>query len=146
MRTISDFLGYDHRRLDEILPDVERSIDRGAFDHACERFAELSCGLNRHIDAEERILFPTFEQVTGMTGGPTVVMRAEHVEIRRWMALVTASLDAQDAPGAKNAIGQLKETLAAHNRKEEQILYPMTDRAIGSPSERDDLVRRMQTL
>lgn len=145
-RTISDFLGYDHRRLDEILPDVERLIDRGALANAGERFAEFSCGLNRHIDAEERILFPAFEQVTGMTGGPTVVMRAEHVEIRRWMALVTASLDAQDAPGAKNAIGQLKGTLGAHNMKEEQILYPMTDRAISSPRERDDLVRHMQAL
>ena len=90
-RTISDFLEYDHRRLDEILLDVERLIDRGALANAGERFAEFSCGFNRLIDVEERIVFPTFEQVTGMTGGPTVVMRAEHVEIRRWMALVTVT-------------------------------------------------------
>jgi len=62
------------------------------------------------------------------------------------MALVTATLDAQDAPGVKNAIGQLKGTLAAHNMKEEQILYPMTDRATSSPRERDDLVRHMQAF
>ena len=145
-RTISDFLEYDHQRLDEILPDVERLIGRRALANAGERFAEFSCGLNRHINAEERILFPTFEQLTGMTGGPTVVMRADHVEIRRWMALVAATLDAQDVAGVTNAIGQLKGALAAHNMKEEQILYPMTDRATSSPRERDDLVRHMQAL
>lgn len=145
-RTISDFLGYDHRRLDEILPDVERMIEGGALANAGKRFAEFSCGLNRHIEAEERMLFPTIEQLTGMTVGPTSVMRAEHVEIRRWMTLVAASLDAQDVAGVKNAIGRLVETLSAHNMKEEQILYPMADRAASSPRERDDLVRRMQVL
>ena len=145
-RTISDFLGHDHRRLDEILPDVERMTEGGALANAGERFAEFSCGLNRHIDAEEQILFPTFEQLTGMTMGPTIVLRAEHVEIRRWMATVAASLDAQDVAGVKNAIGQLAKILAAHNMKEEQILYPMADRATSSPRERDDLVKHMQAL
>ena len=145
-RTISDFLGYDHLRLGEILPDVERMTEGGALANAGERFAEFACGLNRHIDAEEQILFPAFEQLTGMTMGPTTVMRAEHVEIRRWMTIVAASLDAQDVAGVKHAIGQLAETLEAHNVKEEQILYPMTDRATTSPRERDDLVRRMQAL
>jgi len=145
-RTISDFLGYDHRRLDEILPDVERMTEGGALANAGERFAEFSCGLNRHIDAEEQILFPTFEQLTGMTMGPTTAMRAEHVEIRRCMTMVAATLDAQDVAGAKHAIGQLDEILTAHNMKEEQILYPMADRATSSPRERDDLVRHMQAL
>ncbi len=146
LRTISDFLESDHRRLDDILPSVGQMTDRGALANARERFAEFSCGLSRHIDAEEQILFPTFEQLTGMTTGPTVVMRAEHVEIRRWMALVAATLDAQDLAGVKRALGQLEGILAAHNIKEEQILYPMADRATSSPRERDDLVRHMQAL
>ena len=47
--------------------------------------AEFTCGLSRHINVEEGVLFPTFEQMTGMTTGPTTVMRSEHVEIRRLM-------------------------------------------------------------
>ncbi len=146
LRTISDFLECDHRRLDELLPEVERMIDQSAWANARERFAEFSCGLNRHIDAEEQILFPTFERLTGMTSGPTVVMRAEHAEIRRWISLVAATLDAQDVAGVKHAIGQLKESLGAHNMKEEQILYPMADQATHSARERDDLVRHMQAF
>jgi uncharacterized protein (DUF2249 family)/hemerythrin-like domain-containing protein len=145
-RTVSDYLESDHRRLDGILPDVDRLVSAGEVARACEQFEEFSCGLNRHIEAEEQILFPSFEQLTGLTSGPTLVMRAEHVEIRRWMGTATAALGAGDVAGYRNAIHQLTRVLVAHNMKEEQILYPMTDRAAGDSRARDALVRQMQAL
>jgi uncharacterized protein (DUF2249 family) len=145
-RTVADYLEADHRRLDQILPDVDRLVGEGEFAQARDQFAEFSCGLNRHIDAEEQILFPAFEQLTGVTSGPTVVMRAEHVDIRRWMAAAMAALDARDVEGFRNTLHRLTGVLVPHNMKEEQILYPMTDQAAGGARERDDLVRRMQAL
>ena len=145
-RTVSEYLQQDHRRLDAIVSEVVRLADSGSFPEAVTRFAEFACGLNRHIDAEENVLFPTFEKMTGMSGGPTTVMRVEHVEIRRWMGLGAAALDARDVAGVKRAVSGLTGVLSVHNMKEEQILYPMTDQAAGGERERDDLVRRMQAL
>ncbi len=145
-RSVSEYLEADHRRLDGILPDVEHLTGSGEIARAGERFSEFSCGLNRHIDAEEAVLFPTFERLTGATTGPTVVMRAEHVQIREWLASASAALEAADAAAYGNAVSSLTDVLSGHNMKEEQILYPMTDRAAGSARERDDLVRRMQAI
>lgn len=145
LRTVSEYLEQDHRRLDEILPEVDDLVGAGEFVRAAARFAEFSCGLNHHIDAEEGILFPSFESLTGMTHGPTVVMRAEHVEIRRWMASAATALAAHDAEGYRSAAERLVSVLVPHNMKEERILYPMSDEAAG-PSGRDTLVRRMQLL
>jgi uncharacterized protein (DUF2249 family)/hemerythrin-like domain-containing protein len=145
-RTVADYLESDHRRLDLILPMVDRLVGEGDLAGAREQFAEFSCGLNRHIEAEEQVLFPDFERRTGMTTGPTVVMRQEHLEIRRWMTRATTALEAGDAAGYQDASQQLVGVLVPHNMKEEQILYPMADRAAGDSDTRDDLVRQMQAL
>jgi len=106
-RTVTEYLEHDHRRLDAVVPEVVQLVDSGALAKATARFAEFTCGLNRHIDAEEQVLFPAFEQMTGMATGPTVVMRAEHVEIRRWMAIGAAALDAGDVDAATRAVSGL---------------------------------------
>lgn len=146
-RSVTEYLQGDHRRLDAIVPEVRRLTTAGSFAEAIERFAELTCGLDRHIDLEEQILFPTFEQMTGMTsGGPTSVMRGEHVEIRRLMNEVVEALKAADAAKVEESLRGFTETLSIHNMKEERILYPMTDQAAGSDRARDDLVKRLQAF
>jgi uncharacterized protein (DUF2249 family)/hemerythrin-like domain-containing protein len=145
-RTVSDYLGFDHRRLDSILPEVEKLVAEVDLAAAAERFAEFSCGLDRHIEAEEEILFPDFERRTGMTSGPTVVMRAEHVEIRRWMGAASSCLEAHDLEGFRNAVARMTDVLAEHNLKEEHILYPMSDDAVGDPRAQHELVRKMQGM
>lgn len=143
-RGVTEFLEGDHRRLDAILPDVECLLAAGSFADAGARFAEFTCGLGRHIDVEEQVLFPAFEEMTGMHGGPTMVMRSEHVGIRRHMSEAAGALQAADAAAAGAALRELADALATHNVKEERMLYPMADQAAGSDRARDELVRRLQ--
>ncbi|MFI5179922.1 MAG: DUF2249 domain-containing protein [Thermoanaerobaculia bacterium] len=145
-RNVSEFLGGDHRRLDVILSAVEGLVEKRDFAQAARRFAEFACGLSRHIEMEEGILFPAFEAKTGMTAGPTAVMRHEHAEIRGLLEILAAALAVSDAHAFSAADGQLHKVLGAHNQKEEQILYPMSDRVAGGERERDDLVRKMQAV
>ena len=145
-RNVTEYLQADHRRLDAILPEVNRLIDSGDFDTAGTRFAEFVCGLGWHIDAEENVLFPAFERFTGITMGPTVVMRLEHKEIRVLMDAFTTAINRHDAVSAGQAFHRLMEILSVHNRKEEHVLYPTTDKAAGSEQERDNLVNRIQAF
>ncbi len=146
-RTVTDCLEADHRRLDAIIPVVRRLVEAGSFDTARSGFAEFVCGLNRHIDIEEQLLFPIFEEKMGLFGGgPTVVMKHEHVQIRDSIGSVVAALESSDTPAVEAAIDDLVDTLSVHNGKEEGILYPMTDRALGSERARDDLVKHMQAF
>ena len=145
-RSVTEYLQGDHERLAAILERVDRLAEVGDFAEAGPRFSEFACGLGRHIDAEETILFPAFETLTGHAGGPTTVMRAEHVRIRAGMGTVAGELAAQNAAGARRAIAALIEVLSVHNMKEEEVLYPMTDEAAGGPREQDDLVKRLQAV
>lgn len=145
--SVTEYLEADHRRLDAILPDVERLAAAGTYREASGRFAEFSTGLDRHIEIEEQILFPTFESATGMMGGgPTHVMRAEHIEIRDFMRIATESLSRGDGARFAKALGGLRQTLSAHNMKEEHMLYPMTDQAMHGDEQRRQLVSRLQAF
>lgn len=144
-RGVGEYLGWDHRRLDGIFAAVEGQVATAHFSEAGVRFAEFSCGLNRHIRMEEEILFPAFERATGMCGGgPTTVMRAEHVEIKRLLEEISIAIRNAAPERFTPAAQSLRSVLGEHNMKEEQILYPMSDQTAGGDREREDLVRRMQ--
>lgn len=145
-RSITEVLERDHRRLDALLEEVEALADAGSFPAAAERFAEFACGLDWHIDVEEHVLFPEFEERTGMTRGPTTVMASEHYDIRNFMSEVRRALERREGSDHTQALADLTELLAEHNAKEERMLYPMTDRAMGDDHAREDLVRRIEAF
>lgn len=97
--------------------------------------AFLARDLEIHLKQEEEALFPPLEAVIGSEGGPTAVMRMEHVDIRakngELQALVK-SLDSweQNSPQVKQAQSvsvYLSSLLGQHIDKEDHILFPMAD-------------------
>lgn len=142
-RGINEALAWDHDRLEAI---EARAFDaHGAGDAAGARsaWAEFDLGLRRHIGFEEEILFPAFEAATGHSAdaGPTAVMRMEHRRIEELLTAIGSALAGAAAPLPLRAA--LHGVLGEHNVKEEQILYPMTDRCLGE-AESDALVARIQ--
>jgi regulator of cell morphogenesis and NO signaling len=80
-KSISTFYELDHDRLDELFKTFQQ-FKRSDFAKAKEAFTEFKFGLQRHIVWEEDLLFPLWEEKTGMSdSGPTFVMRAEHRQI-----------------------------------------------------------------
>jgi len=71
--TVSACLERDHREIDAILNDVESLVRRGEPSGAEQLFGSFRGRLQRHIEAEEEILFPIYEQLSD-NDGPTRVM------------------------------------------------------------------------
>jgi iron-sulfur cluster repair protein YtfE (RIC family) len=142
--SVTQMLGGDHRRLDAVLADAKRALAAGDVARAAAGFAAFRSGLERHIVAEEEVVFPAFEALAGASAaGPTRVMRAEHAEIRRLMAEVSAQLERGGEPGRATPFAALTALLYAHNGKEEQILYPATDQAARAAGALEGLLERM---
>jgi iron-sulfur cluster repair protein YtfE (RIC family) len=137
-------LEVDHDRLDKVLLRAESAAIEGRFPQAYEHFAVFAAGLVRHMDAEEKVLFPALEEIEPRAEGPVSVMCEEHDDFRRWLEVTTSHLAAAH-PGWRDALEKLKQGLAMHNVKEERVLYPMADDAARGWGGRDDLLRRLQT-
>ena len=89
----------------------------------------------RHFQMEEEVLFPAFEAATGMTGGPTQVMRGEHDQMRALLEQLAEGVSAQDATRVLGLTESFMVFIQQHNMKEEQILYPMTDQRLADAAE-----------
>ena len=142
--SVTELLCRDHRRLDSILAEAKRCLVAGDLPRASARFVEFRDGLDRHIAAEEDVLFPAFETFTGGDGsGPTQVMRIEHAEIRRLMAEVASNLERGDGERhATTPLAALTARIYAHNGKEERILYPAIEQAAREADALEALLRR----
>jgi uncharacterized protein (DUF2249 family) len=146
LRQISDALGWDHERLARL--EVGAFVARAAGDTetASIWYEAFSSGLRRHIAVEEQILFPIFEERSGLPpdSGPTEVMRAEHREILRLLGEILQTIgDPAKLPDEKRAA--FHEILEEHHLKEEGILYPALDDVLTS-EEGDALVLRIQSF
>jgi hemerythrin-like domain-containing protein len=142
MATIAGFLTDDHRHCDEVFVATEQLVASGHWDEARARCAEFADAIERHFAREEAVLFPAFEVATGMTSGPTAVMRMEHQQIRQMLASLREALVRHDRNDSLGITETLLLVIQQHNTKEENILYPMSDRALGERA--DDLIAEMQ--
>jgi iron-sulfur cluster repair protein YtfE (RIC family) len=140
---VGELLGADHGRLDFVLADAKRLLAAGDVAGATLRFAAFRDGLERHIAAEEEVLFPAFESSTSVAG-PIHVMRAEHAELRRLIAEVASRLERGGDGGHATPLAALTARIFAHNGKEERILYPAMDRVGLAACVREELRRRME--
>lgn len=124
------FFTDDHRACDALWAAVEVAVDRG--DHAAARaaFARFDAATRRHLDMEEQVLFPELERATGMTMGPTQVMRAEHAQMRGLLDQMARVADV-DVDALVEHGDTLLMLTQQHNLKEEGILYPMAQAHLG---------------
>jgi len=128
MQTISDTYADDHDRLDALFQDYT-TLKQSNRQRARQVFSIFKAGLERHIAWEEEILFPRFEKATGLSsGGPTEVMRLEHLSIKHWLREIETKWEVGLPSDDEEA--SLVEVLCPHNHKEEVILYPAIDQTL----------------
>jgi iron-sulfur cluster repair protein YtfE (RIC family) len=140
MGRITDFMARDHDRLDELFREFQ-GTKRRDLGHAKQCFREFNRGLQRHIVWEEEVLFPPFERQTGMQQeGPTAVMRAEHRRIHDVLSQIHDRIGTGDT-SCDALEEQIIALLAAHNQKEEAILYPWFDRSFSEQQAEATLAR-----
>jgi len=140
-KTIRQFFEEDHDRLDGLFQSFQ-ALKRSDAAKAKAAFKEFKFGLQRHIVWEEELLFPLWEEKTGLSdGGPTFVMRHEHRRIGEQLEAIHRKV-AEENPDSDQEEQALTALLASHNLKEERVLYPSLDQ-VTTEEERKAVYRRM---
>lgn len=132
MTNIATFLTTDHRDCDNTFVDFENQLPTRDWPVLDRLWQDFSTHLLDHLSMEEQVLFPAFEQATGIVNGPTSVMRLEHEQMRELLSDMNQALSDQDDNKAQGIAETLMFMMQQHNMKEENMLYPMCDGNIDS--------------
>jgi iron-sulfur cluster repair protein YtfE (RIC family) len=131
MGAITDYFAAEHRDCDEVFAVAEEAAQAGDPASCRARFQQFQVAMEDHFRKEEEVLFPAFEEASGMIMGPTRVMRLEHQQMREILAEMSSALAGDDLEEFLGQAETLLILMQQHNIKEEQMLYPMCDRALG---------------
>lgn len=135
MKNIATLMTADHRSCDNRLAAVEHAVSRKDWSSARAALADFQAAMLAHFAAEETVLFPQFEQRTGISQGPTQVMRNEHVQMRQLLTAAGSALANNDQDDYSGEVETLLIMMQQHNVKEENVLYPMCDQHLATEIE-----------
>ena len=142
---ISQYLTPEHRECDNIFARAEAAAAKGDFTLTKEEFLKFADETLLHFKKEEEEFFPAFEEATGSTQGPTMVMRHEHDQVRGLLGKMAQAIESEDKDAYLSLAESMMILLQQHNMKEEQMLYAMADRVF-PPNVKEELVEKMQKV
>ncbi len=144
MASIKEFMTKDHRHCDDTFAAMEQKANSEGLAAAKELYNKMAEEMEHHFQMEERVIFPAFEEKTGMTEGPTQMMRMEHTQMRSLIKEIGEALDEDN----KDRFFGLTETMMImvqqHNMKEEQMLYTMVQQHLSA--ENDQIMMMMESM
>lgn len=143
MTSIRSYMTDDHRHCDDLFADTEQAIGKQNLDAAKAAFEHFRGAILAHFASEETTLFPAFEEKTGMSMGPTQVMRMEHVQMRGLLDDAANALSNGETDDYLGIAETLLIMMQQHNMKEENILYPMCDQHLAG--ETPQLLERLES-
>ncbi|MFA5460627.1 MAG: hemerythrin domain-containing protein [Sulfurimonas sp.] len=135
MSSIKVYLSEDHSRCDELFATMEDAAAK-SIESVKESYEEFAKNMERHFQMEERVMFLEFEQKTGMTQGPTAIMRHEHIQMRNLLQEMSKAIESKDKDKFFGNSETLMILMQQHNMKEEQMLYTMAQQHLSAEAER----------
>ncbi|MDI6750569.1 MAG: hemerythrin domain-containing protein [Rhodocyclaceae bacterium] len=130
MPSLTEPLRHHHQYCDDLFVSAENAVRAGDWARAGLALSAFLAAMEAHFTTEEETLFPAFETATGMSMGPTRMMRHEHAQMRELFKQMEAACAVQDAEAYAGAADTLLVMMQQHNMKEENILYPMCDQRL----------------
>jgi hemerythrin-like domain-containing protein len=143
MDNIKEYLSQDHLRCDQLFAEVEDAV-ADSIESASEAYKEFAKAIERHFQMEERVMFEEFEAKTGMTQGPTAMMRQEHTQMRSLVEEMGVAIEAKNKDKFFGNSETLMILMQQHNMKEEQMLYTMAQQHLSAEAER--IVQMMDSI
>ena len=144
MNDSSNWLIHEHREYEDLLRECQTLAGSGDWEKAAQRVNDLIAVFSRHREMEERILFPVYEEFTGIRGGPTRHLSQEHKLIERMLENLARSLERRDADEFLEASVPLGKAMALHHEKEEDFFLPMAGHVL--LEKREEIVARFKEL
>jgi hemerythrin-like domain-containing protein len=128
--SIGEAFAHDHRRLEHVLEASVGHVNAARWSAAADAFATFRRGIERHMEVEERVLFPAVED--GAETPLTAILRKGHRDLRVFFDELEDALKSHDADEYCCIAASIQALLKRHDDKEEAELYPAAQARLGA--------------
>ena len=123
-----------HRLLDQLWEDTRACVHAQDWSGAVTAFATFRAAIERHMRAEEQILFPAYEEAYGSDNPLTSILRKGHKDLRSFFDEIGEALENKDGDESAALMGTTGQILLHHDTKEEEELYPAVTLMVPQPA------------
>lgn len=121
---LGESLTQEHRRLDLLVGQLESRVNAGLMGLARGLYDELRRTLERHLDFEEKVIFPKFEQLDAHGMELTVTLRAERAVLKGLLVDLGFELARGEIVNALASLAAMREVMGPHLAVEERLVFP----------------------
>jgi iron-sulfur cluster repair protein YtfE (RIC family) len=118
---VGDLLKQDHREVETLFAEFDRSGGRGIALKICDKF-------DRHASVEEQIVYPALRE--GVSGGRALAddARQQHSQARHLIFQIRQTTEDEHVAVF---VGELKDAIEHHISEEERTVIPKMDSDLG---------------
>lgn len=142
MKTVCDHLLFDHQRCDKLFEHAEACILHRDWDTAEPGFHQFLEAFQRHVQMEERVLLPAFQQCMKGADAVIALLRSEHRQILAMLERMSDTVKRRDKVEFLLHSETFTMLKKQHGMKEEEMLYPLLDRLPNGT--RDNIIQAMR--
>jgi polyisoprenoid-binding protein YceI len=125
--SVQMILNHDHDRLDRLFRSMVYAMDSTDPIDLRSAWMAFECEIERHLDLEDEEILPLFAR---SRPGEARVLKEEHGQIRAQLLDLGIELDLHCL--SRDRVRAFAETLRAHARHEDALLYPWASRYLGA--------------
>ena len=142
MGTISGFMADDHDVIDQLWNDFTAATSDPTI--ALDLFIKFRNHILKHMELEETVLFPMFDNYTGLDKGigPTTILQRDHAAIKKLIHEVQEACILDKRDEIKKLGSHLDHALKKHTEREKKTQYPVFDNFI-RPDEWQNILNRI---
>jgi len=121
MKTIEKLMLEEHKRLDNLLDDLERDLED--YEKTRKNFDCFKWSLEKHFFVEEKIIFDSFVMISGEETNDIFHLLEDHSKIIKLLKIIGRQLNNKIKP----QLHELKNILSTHRDFEDEGFYPNLD-------------------
>ena len=144
MNKSNNWLVHDHHKYDEMLTECEMAAEMADWKGAIRLFNTFTTELKLHMQLEDEVIYPLFEQKETDSENEIAELQDEHENIVRLLRDLVDVIKTKNIDHFMESLLPLHETMNEHNTHEEAVLL-----SLGNDSllvQREEVMSRLSSL
>ncbi len=139
---MTTWLHHDHKQFETAVHRCRTICDDEDWSMVHQVFQDFLSSYEMHVQLEEDVLFPMYEERPETSPEPTDSLREDHAQIFRLGKNIQDLLARGDWEGVPHDVSLLYQALIRHHEKEEEMFLPMASDSL--LSDKDKIIAELE--